>query len=80
MAEILNQRLKGWRPLYLFVNYEASVVSYINRVGLWNLVHWRPLKYVSGMDSLMQWWSKYSTSDQNKALVRLVNQSRQAQW
>lgn len=69
MVETLNRKLKGWAMFYQFVDFKASVFSYIYRVVFWKLAHWLARKYRTGIASLMRWWCKSPKPGQSKTWV-----------
>nr|WP_172689207.1 group II intron reverse transcriptase/maturase [Enterobacter cloacae] len=69
MVEMLNRKLKGWAAFYQFVDFKASVFSYIDSVVFWKLAHWLARKYRKGIAYLMRWWCKPPKPGQSKTWV-----------
>lgn len=69
MVEILNRKLKGWAALYQFVDFNAKIFSYIDRVVFWKLAHWLARKYRKGIAYLMRWRCKSPKPGQSKTWV-----------
>ncbi len=63
---------------YQFVDFKASVFSYIYRVVFWKLAHWLARKYRTGIASLMRWWCKSpeTGSEQNVGLFGKTNHGK----
>lgn len=70
MVESINLKLKGWAAFFCqFVDFNAKVFSYIDRVVFWKLAHWLAHKYRSRIKPLTRQWCKAPKPSQSKTWV-----------